>query len=145
MKINRRLQYGLLLAVYLSRSGRSTIDTISKNIDVPKDFLEQIARDLRVKGVLKSIRGPHGGYELAGEPTVAKVVYALEPVVLMSQQEVDCYKRGELEHRALASVVADMFFSLHSVLHRPVRDIVRELVAAEKYLIERAEPCARAN
>lgn len=145
MRINRKLQYGLLFAVYLSRSGRSTIDTVSKNIDVPKAFLEQIARELKIGKVIRSIRGPGGGYELLGEPTVQRVFEALNEMTLLSQQELSAYRRGELEHRALASMVSDMSFSLHPVLRRSIKDVVREVVAAEKYMTERAQPSMRPN
>lgn len=145
MRINRKLQYGLLFAVYLSRSGRSTIDIVSKNIDVPKAFLEQIARDMRVAGILKSVRGPHGGYELLGEPTVGNIFEALGELTLLSQQELSIYRRGELEHRALASMVSDMSFSLHNIFKRSIKDVVIETVAAEKYLLSKAKESMRPN
>ena len=145
MRINRKLQYGLLFAIYLSRSGRSTIDIVSQNIDVPKAFLEQIAREMRMGGILKSIRGPHGGYELVGEPTVGGVFEALGEMTLLSQQELSIYRTGELEHRALSSMVSDMSFSLHNIMRRSIKDVVRETVAAEKYLLSKAKESMRPN
>jgi DNA-binding IscR family transcriptional regulator len=131
--------------MYLTRSGRSTIDIVSKNIDVPKAFLEQIARELRIAGVLRSIRGPNGGYELVGEPTVGSIFEALNEMTLLSPQEISAYRRGELEHRALASMVSDMAFSLHPVLRRSVKDVAREQVVAEKCLLDKAQPSVRPN
>lgn len=145
MRINRKLQYALLFVIYLSRSGRSTIDIVSKNIDVPKAFLEQIARELRIFGILKSIRGPNGGYELIGVPTVGSVFEAMNEITLLSPQEVAAYRRGEVEHRALASIVSDAAFSLHPVLRRSVKDVVIELIAGEKYMLDRAQPTSRVN
>ncbi len=145
MRINRKLQYGLLFSVYLSRSGRSTIDIVSKNIDVPKSFLEQIARELRIAGVLKSIRGPNGGYELIGEPLVSDVFAALNEITLLSPQEISSYQRGEMEHRALAAMVKDMAFSLYPVLGRKIKDVVKELINMEKFMMDKAQPSVRAN
>ena len=144
MRINRELQYGLLFVIYLSRSGRSTIDTVSQNISVPKSFLEQIARTLRIAGLIKATRGPSGGYELIGQPTMLDVFTALNQVALLSPQEMSGYKHGALEHRAMARMVEDMCFSLAPVLNRSVKDVVRELVEAELYLMNQSKT-ARPN
>jgi Rrf2 family protein len=139
MRINRELQYGLLFVIYLSRSGRSTIDTVSKNINVPKSFLEQIARNLRIAGLIKATRGPSGGYELIGTPTMLDVFSSLNQVALLSPQEMAGYKLGELEHRAMARMVEDMIFSLAPVMRRSVKDVVRELVEAELYVMNKTQ------
>jgi len=145
MRIGRKLQYGMLFAIYLSRSGRSTIDVISKNLRVPKSFLEQIAREMRIAGILKSIRGPNGGYELIEGTTVGGVFAALNEITLLSPQEMTCYKRGEIEHRALGAMVRDMAFALSPVTGRKIKDVVMELVDMEKYALDRNSPSLRSN
>jgi len=143
--MNRALQYGLLFVFYLSRSGRSTIDVISQNIDVPKSFLGNIARELIERKIIKSIRGIGGGYELVGDPTVAEVFSSLNSITLMSPQELSSYRRGETEHRALARLVDDLYFSLGPVYDRSVRDVVKELVQAEVFMMNKLQSTARAN
>jgi len=145
MRLNKKLQYGLLFALYLSRSGRATLDIISQNLDVSQSFLEQIARKLRIMGVVKSIRGPSGGYELIDGMTVGMVINALQTPVIMSSKEASVYARGELEHRALARMANDMAFSLTPVFRMKIKDVVGELVRAENYVMERADYSARPN
>jgi Rrf2 family protein len=48
---------------------------------IPERYLEQMMTSLRRAGILRSIRGPRGGYQLARSPsqlTVAEVVACLE-------------------------------------------------------------------
>jgi Rrf2 family iron-sulfur cluster assembly transcriptional regulator len=146
MRLNRKLQYGLLFVIYLHRSGRATIDAVSQNMKVPKDFLEQIARQLRLNGIIKSIRGPAGGYELdKADVTVANVFTALNGASHLTPQEMSGYRRGPFEHRALFRTVQDITFSLSPVFNRKIKDIVREVVAAELYLVNQAQPSMRPN
>lgn len=123
--------------IYLSRSGRSTVDIVSKNISVPKSFLEQIARSLRLSGVIHSIRGPSGGYELNINSTIGDVLTALKQDKLIDPRDLSVLKRGALEHRALARTVEDLNFAQAQVFTRRITDVVRELVAAEHYMLER--------
>lgn len=136
MRLNKKLQYGLLFVIYLSRSGRSTVEIVSKNISVPKNFLEQIARSLRLAGVIRSIRGPSGGYELNTNCTVGDVFAALKQDRLVDPRDMSVLKRGALEHRAFARTIEDLNFALAQVLSRRVVDIVRELVTAERHVFE---------
>lgn len=145
MRINRRLQYGLLLVFYLSRSGRSTTEIASQNLSVSKYFLEQVARDLRIAGVIKSIRGPYGGYELVGEPEVSQVLHALQQFTFFSPQELANYRRGELEHRALARLVDDLYFSSFPVFNRKAKDIVSEVVRTELYVMNNSSASTSNN
>jgi Rrf2 family protein len=135
LRINKKLQYGLLFVIYLSRSGRSTVDIVSKNISVPKNFLEQIARQLRLSGVIRSIRGPSGGYELNTNCTIGDVFAALKQDKLLDPRDMAVLKRGQLEHRALAMAVQDLYFAQAQVLTRRIVDVVRELVSAETHIM----------
>ena len=138
MRINNKLQNGLLLVLYLSRSGRANIATIARNLNLPRYFLDQIARKLRIGNIIKSVRGPGGGYELIGAPTVGSVFFALSHNSLLTQHEASSYRRGELEHRALARLVEDFSFSLSPVYNRSIKSVVTELVQSEKVMLERA-------
>ena len=138
MRINSRLQNGLLLVLYLSRSGRANIANIARNLNLPRYFLDQIARQLRLGKVIKSVRGPGGGYELIGSPTVGSVFFALSQNQLLTHHEASSYRRGELEHRALARLVEDFTFSLSPVYNRTMNGVISELVQAEKMMLERA-------
>lgn len=72
MQIPRRVDYGLRAAIYLSTQDpdRScSLGEISRQQSVPRKFLEKIIRDLIHGGLVKSKRGPDGGYTLARSPS----------------------------------------------------------------------------
>jgi Rrf2 family cysteine metabolism transcriptional repressor len=57
------------------------IRDISKAQDIPQRFLEQILLQLKRAGLLRSRKGPEGGYSLAkppGEINVAEVIRAMD-------------------------------------------------------------------
>ncbi len=84
MKISTKSRYGTraVLEIALNRSGdKLTRKQISKNQEIPSSYLENILISLKTKGIIRTIRGPKGGYELAKEPeeiTVFEIVNVLE-------------------------------------------------------------------
>jgi len=58
---------------------------IAQRQKIPEAYLDQLLSSLRRGGIIRSVRGPHGGHELARDPrelTLGDVVTALEgPVV----------------------------------------------------------------
>ncbi|MBF0565967.1 MAG: Rrf2 family transcriptional regulator [Nitrospirae bacterium] len=75
-----------------------TIKVISERQDVSVPFLEQILGRLRKVGIIKSVKGPGGGYLLNDSPekiTIASILMSLEgPVAITSclSPEVGCVK-----------------------------------------------------
>ena len=84
MQIPRRVDYGLRAIIYLSVRGQEqgySITEIAKKQEVPKQFLEKIIQDLIRCGLIKSKRGPCGGYTLARSPkqiSFSDVIEAIE-------------------------------------------------------------------
>ena len=71
MKLSVRGEYALRALIVLGLNyGKPVvpIQTISKQQNIPKRFLEQILNDLRSAGVPESKRGIKGGYRLARPP-----------------------------------------------------------------------------
>lgn len=101
MQIPRRVDYGLRAVIYLATQdpGRScSVNEIASRQNVPRKFLEKIIQDLIRCGLVKSKRGPDGGYTLArppGEISFQDVIEALEgPIavnVCMDQQMSCCH------------------------------------------------------
>jgi Rrf2 family protein len=84
MQIPRRLDSSLRAVIYLSVRGQEkgcSITEIAKQQEVPKEFLEKIIQDLIRCGLIKSKRGPCGGYTLARSPeqiSLSDVIEAIE-------------------------------------------------------------------
>jgi len=71
MQIPRRVDYGLRAVIYLSGQDPErccSIAEIAQQQGVPRKFLEKIIQDLLRSGLIKSKRGPYGGYALARSP-----------------------------------------------------------------------------
>lgn len=132
MRINKNVQYGLLFALYLCRSGRVSIKAASMSLNIPTLMLAQIANKLRVSGVIRSVRGPGGGYELTGDPTMLEVWNAVEPLYMLKADETMSYTASpDQEHRALLHYVTNLRSALLPLLKRKVRNVGNELVVSE--------------
>jgi Rrf2 family protein len=90
MNISTRGRYGLraLLEIAVqSEQGPITIRDISQKQHMSVSYLEQILHRLKKAGIVKSIRGARGGYQLArnGERiTVNQVIRALDGPISIS-------------------------------------------------------------
>jgi Rrf2 family iron-sulfur cluster assembly transcriptional regulator len=84
MRLSTRSIYGIRALVELAlASGRGPVSAaaIAKRQELSIAYLEQLLHRLRKRGLLGSIRGPRGGYVLAGDPariTMADVVGVLD-------------------------------------------------------------------
>jgi Rrf2 family protein len=83
-----RSDYGAHAVIELARrAGQGPVQCaeIAACQKIPEAYLDQLLSSLRRVGIIRSVRGPHGGHELARDPhqlTLGDVVTALEgPVV----------------------------------------------------------------
>ena len=70
MRITQWGEYGIHCAVTIAQAEKRTsspvgAEYISKGLNIDLQYTQQILQRLRRKGIIKSIRGPHGGYCLA--------------------------------------------------------------------------------
>jgi Rrf2 family protein len=138
MKLNKKTQYGLLLVLYICRAGRATIKNTALNLRLSVPFLTQVALQLRASGVIKSVRGPAGGYELQGKPTVGDVIGALNSeAILEAYNTRQSYSRGSFEHRALAGFMTHMNSVISCAYARGVMNVGTELVEKELRQMDR--------
>lgn len=82
--LTKKGKYGLKALAYLAmlEPGESAFvaDIASKN-NIPKKFLDAILLELRNDGILRSKKGPNGGYSLskqASEITIGQVIRVLD-------------------------------------------------------------------
>jgi len=92
MRVSTKGRYGLRAMVDLAEheDGKAIpIRKISERQDISEQYLEQLFATLRKAGLVKSVRGAHGGYMLNHEPediTVADILITLEGPIA----PVDC-------------------------------------------------------
>lgn len=71
MKLSRKSRYGLTALVDLaanSKSGHLSLANIAERNQISPLYLEQVFASLRKGGIVKSIKGPQGGYLLKQNP-----------------------------------------------------------------------------
>jgi Rrf2 family protein len=84
MRVSRKAEYAVRAMVGLARSGgarRVRSEELARRTGIPKKFLEAILVELRKAGLVRSRRGPDGGYELGraeARVTVADIRAAVE-------------------------------------------------------------------
>src|SRR5437764_1281925 len=88
MRLTMRSDYGAHAVIELpGRYGQGPVQCaeIAACQKIPEAYLDQLLSSLRRVGIVRSVRGPHGGHELARDPrllTLGDIVTALEgPVV----------------------------------------------------------------
>ena len=92
MRLSTKSRYGLRAMfdiAYNCGPGPAQIQDISRRQQISPRYLEQIFQNLKRAGLLKSKRGPQGGYSLSRKPdeiTVLDILNATEQDVLL----VDC-------------------------------------------------------
>src|SRR5262249_61567560 len=69
MQVSRKIDYALRAVIHLANEENSeracSVAEIAARERVPRQFLEKIIQDLIHKGLVRSQRGPQGGYLLA--------------------------------------------------------------------------------
>jgi Rrf2 family protein len=84
MRVTKWGEYGILCSLYLARSGdRTTVGAadVARAQVIPLQYTQQILQRLRKGNVIKSVRGPHGGYRLAraaADISLKDILYAAE-------------------------------------------------------------------
>lgn len=81
MKISTKSRYGIRalydLALYQSE-GPVQLHDIAKRQSLSEKYLEQLMARLKANGIVKSIRGPRGGYLLMKSPESIRIIEIFE-------------------------------------------------------------------
>ncbi len=92
MRVSTKGRYGLRALVDLAENGREgaiPVREISERQNISEQYLEQLFATMRKAGLIKSVRGAHGGYMLNHNPdeiTVGDILTTLEGPIA----PVDC-------------------------------------------------------
>jgi Rrf2 family protein len=70
--LSNSCRYGIRAVIYIasqpSEKGKTGIKQISKDLNLPTPFLAKILQQLAKQKILKSLKGPHGGFSLQNDP-----------------------------------------------------------------------------
>lgn len=123
-------------------------EELARRVDVPEPFLKQILVQLRDAGVVRSVRGPAGGYRLnhaAEEITLEKIVRLFQGPLA----PISCATRSEPEPCAmevdcsLRSVWAEVRNTTIAILERTTFAGLAARAGGRWVPVELAEPARR--
>ncbi len=120
-KITTKSVYSLAALFYLYQNQSRLplkIETVAKEANIPKNFLEQLLLLLKKGGILQSVRGAHGGYRFAKPPediTVLDIVKAVESEC--------CSDLCKTQHPALMLFWRDLSSHIQSFLQKPLSEL----------------------
>jgi DNA-binding IscR family transcriptional regulator len=134
--LNKKCQYALLLVFYLKRSGKANLEDVAANLNISLTFLQQVARHLRIAKVITSAKGPHGGSEVIGDPTLLSVLKAAGLPLAMSNEDLDYLNASQCEElRTLGLFGTQMNYLLNNFLKLKCSTFGKALVEREVALI----------
>ena len=112
MKISTKGRYAVRLMYDLAMHHTGdwiALKDISRRQEISVKYLEQIVRQLSIRGYLKSLRGPKGGYQLSRDPkdyTIYEILKitegSLQPVACLDDEVNQC-DRSEMPPKYLGS------------------------------------------
>lgn len=131
MRLTLRSEYGLMALIYLARQEVGVLvhaEEIAKTQGIPKGFLNQILFTLKQTRLVKSVKGPRGGYALgraAEKITLAEVVRLLDgPIAPTSSSSKHFYAPTPIERER-------KMLQLLKQLRERVADILEETSLAD--------------
>ena len=123
MRLTTKSRYGLRAMfdiAYHCGTAPAQIQDISQRQEISPRYLEQIFQNLKRAGILKSKRGPQGGYFLARTPdkiTVLEILNATEQDVLL----VECGGATVKKTKRIARCLFEGSCVTQTVWKRPAR------------------------
>ena len=142
MKVSTRGRYGLRVMIELAAqygNGPVLVDGIAKNQEISGKYIHVIVSGLKSAGLVRSVRGPNGGYELTRSPsriTAFDVISALEGKSAPAHCVLDassCPRSGSCASRDVWCQVASVVDVVLSTLS--LEQIVKRQCAKDENLI----------
>lgn len=138
MKLTTRGHYSVkaLLDLSLQREfGPTSVKAIAIRQDLPAPYLEKLLIEMRRAGLVKSVRGSQGGYQLAREPAQISLGQILEAV----GETIEPLSR----HTPDAQQAEDwVTFTLWNRLHQKLKESLYTITLADLYYDARSRLAA---
>ena len=125
MRVAMRTDYGARAMIDLAQhygKGLTQSGTIAARQQIPESYLERLLTSLRRAGLIRSVRGPSGGHELARPPAsidLDQVWAAIEG----SQSQGSCLGDDGSCTVSAACALQDVWQDLEEGTHRTLRGV----------------------
>jgi Rrf2 family protein len=133
MRISAKADYAVRAALELAAAGDGPLkgERIAEAQGIPLKFLENILQELRHAGLVRSQRGPDGGYRLgrpAGEIALGEVIRAVEGPLASVRGEAP----EDLAYDGAAGSLQTVWVALRANLRGVLDEVTLGQVAAGK-------------
>jgi Rrf2 family protein len=132
MHVTAKADYAVRAVIELADSAQDAprkVDEVAQAQKIPVSFLENILTQLRSSGIVRSQRGPEGGYWLAqpaDEVNLAQIIRAVEgPLVGVRGQRPE-----EVEYVGSAESLQQVWIALRANLRKVLENVTVADVAA---------------
>ncbi|MGB7441901.1 MAG: Rrf2 family transcriptional regulator [Coleofasciculaceae cyanobacterium] len=129
MKLTTRGHYSVkaLLDISLQPGyGPTSTSAIARRQDLPASYLEKLLLEMRRAGLVKSVRGSQGGYQLAGDPAQISLGQILEAV----GETIEPLPRQSRDAELAEDWVT---FTLWHRLHQKLKEALYSITLADLY------------
>ncbi len=134
MHVTAKADYAVRAVVELAQTSHESprkVDEVARAQGIPVSFLENILTQLRSSGIVRSQRGPEGGYWLArpaDQVNLADIIRAVEgPLVGVRGQRPE-----ELEYAGSAEALKQVWIALRANLRKVLEHVTVADVAEGK-------------
>jgi Rrf2 family protein len=134
MHVTAKADYAVRAVIELADSKQDAprkVDDVAQSQAIPVSFLENILTQLRSSGIVRSQRGPEGGYWLAkpaNEVSLAQIIRAVEgPLVGVRGQRPE-----EIEYVGSSEALQQVWIALRANLRKVLERVTVADVAAGK-------------
>lgn len=139
MKLTTRGHYSLKALLDLSLQlnyGPSSVKAIAQRQDLPAPYLEKLLISLRQAGIVRSIRGVQGGYQLAHQPSQISLGQILEAV----GENLEYLNKYEVDKDCVEDWVT---FTVWKQLQSKLKQVLYNITLADLYYDARSWQAAQ--
>lgn len=130
MRLSARSRYALAATIHLAQYNNKneyiTLISISEKLTISKIYLEQVFSLLKRGGIVNSIKGSQGGYQLAKEPrkiTVYDILSSVETSLFENTEETVKEKAPDIE--------AAIKFAVYDPLDGAIKDMLEKVTLSD--------------
>jgi Rrf2 family protein len=132
MRISVKGRYALAAVIRIaseSVNGENvSVNSIAESLGISKIYLEQVFAQLKKSGLLTSVKGPRGGYQLSLEPSVMTAWDVLTALELSLTEKTEDTVRGDAPEIETA-MQAKVFEPLDAIVQKTLSAVtIRELL-----------------
>jgi Rrf2 family protein len=139
LKLSTRGKYGFRAILELAinyGNGPIPLKNVSERLDISQKYLGQLVAFLKMAGLVKSVRGAHGGYALARHPSeikLSEVIRTLEGSIAPSE----CVNDSEVCPRSKFCVTRGIWTKMKEAMNgvlesTTLQDLVEQQRAQEQ-------------